>query len=280
MGWPVSASHSRIVLSALPETMRCPSGLKATLFTAPVWPVRGWPVFGSHSRRVCVGAAGNDAMPVGAERHTVHRALVAGQWGTEGLAGVGVPQPQRVIGAAGDDAPPVGANATLYTLSVCPVSGAPRGWPVSASHSRSVWSALPEASALPVGAERHTPHRAGVAGERGAEGLAGVGVPQPHGVVVAAGGERVPVGAERHAVHRAGVAGERGAEGLAGVGVPQPHGFVVAAGGERWPSGLNATLFTASVWPVSGGPRGWPVSAFHSRTVPSSLAEASGGRRG
>ena len=35
---------------------------------------------------------------------------------------------------------------------------------------------------MPVGAERHTGHRVGVPGERGAEGLAGVGVPQPHGV--------------------------------------------------------------------------------------------------
>ena len=30
MGWPVSVSHSRSVLSSLAETMRCPSGLKAT----------------------------------------------------------------------------------------------------------------------------------------------------------------------------------------------------------------------------------------------------------
>ena len=35
----------------------------------------------------------------------------------------------------------------------------------------------------------------------------------------------------------------------------------------RCPSGLNTTLFTASVWPVSGSPIGWPVSASQSRTV-------------
>ena len=29
------------------------------------------------------------------------------------------------------------------------------------------------------------------------------------------------------------------------------------------------------MWPVRGAPTGWPVSAFHSRTVPSQLAEAS-----
>ena len=33
------------------------------------------------------------------------------------------------------------------------------------------------------------------------------------------------------------------------------------------PSGLNATLDTVSVWPVSGGPIWWPVAASHSRTV-------------
>ena len=43
----------------------------------------------------------------------------------------------------------------------------------------------------------------------------------------------------------------------------------------RCPSGLNATPVTGPVWPVSGSPRGWPVSGFHSRTVPSSLAVAS-----
>ena len=41
MGFPVSASHSRTVLSALPEAMRRPSGLTATLSTASVWPVSG-----------------------------------------------------------------------------------------------------------------------------------------------------------------------------------------------------------------------------------------------
>ena len=92
---------------------------------------------------------------------------------------------------------------------------------------------------VPVGAERHTPHRAGVAGERGADGLAGVGVPQPHRAVVAGAGQPVPVGAERHTAHRAGVAGERGADGLAGVGVPQPHRAVVAGAGQPVPVGAE-----------------------------------------
>ena len=128
---------------------------------------------------------------------------------------------------------------------------------------------------MPVGAERHTAHRAGVAGERVADGLAGVGVPQPHRAVVAAGGEPVPVGAERHTAHRVGVAGERLAEGWP---VSASHSRTVLSSlpeASRCPSGLNATLFTASVWPVSGSPMGWPVSASHSRTVLSSLPEAS-----
>ena len=59
----------------------------------------------------------------------------------------------------------------------------------TAGHSRTVASSLAGGEAVPVGAERHTDHRAGVAGERGAEGLAGVGVPQPHRAVGAGGGQ-------------------------------------------------------------------------------------------
>jgi hypothetical protein len=49
-------SHSRTVLSPLPEAIRVPSGLKATLFTQPVWPVSGGPTgspaAASHTRTV------------------------------------------------------------------------------------------------------------------------------------------------------------------------------------------------------------------------------------
>ena len=38
MGLPVAASQSRRVLSLEPETMRRPSGLKATAITDLVWP--------------------------------------------------------------------------------------------------------------------------------------------------------------------------------------------------------------------------------------------------
>ena len=186
----MSASHSRTVVSALPEAMRCPSGLNATLYTAFVWPVSGWP----------------------------------------------------------------------------------RAWPVSASHSRTRLVALPETMRCPSGLNATLGHRVRVAGERLADGLAGVGVPQPHRLVATAGDDALAVGAERHAPHRVRVAGERLADGLAGVGVPQPHRLVATAGDDAVPSGLNATLHTTSVWPVSGWPTGWPVSASHSRTVLSSLA--------
>jgi hypothetical protein len=43
----------------------------------------------------------------------------------------------------------------------------------------------------------------------------------------------------------------------------------------RVPSGLNATEYTQSVWPVSGTPIDWPLDGSHSRTVPSQPAEAS-----
>ncbi len=205
----MSASHSRTVLSALPETIRVPSGLNATLYTASVWPVSGWPtgwpVSASHSRTVLSAAAGDDARAVGAERHAVH------------------------------------------TMSVWPVSGWPTGWPVSASHSRTVLSALPEAMRVPVGAERHAGHRVGVAGQRLADGLAGVGVPQPHRVVGTAGGDAVPVGAERHAVHRVRVAGQRLADRVGRW--PRPTAARVLSSlpeAMRVPSGLNATLYTAS----------------------------------
>ena len=108
IGWPVSASHSRTVLSSLPETMRVPSGLNATLATAPVWPVSGapigWPVSASHSRTVLSALPETMRVPSGLNA-TLHTAPV---WPVSGcadrLAGGRVPQPHRVVATAGDDA--------------------------------------------------------------------------------------------------------------------------------------------------------------------------------
>ena len=161
-GWPVAASHSRTVLSALPEAMRLPSGLNATLFTLPCVAGQrladGWPVPASHSRTVLSATAGGDALAVGAERHAVHRSRCGrsaagrrvGRWPASHSRTVLSPLPEAIR-------VPSGLNATLYTAPVWPVSGC-------------------------------------------ADGLAGVRVPHPHGAVATAGGDPGAVGAERHTV--------------------------------------------------------------------------------
>ena len=69
--------------------------------------------------------------------------------------------------------------------------------------------------------------------------MAGVGVPQPHGLVGAGAGQPVPVGAKRHTVHPIGVPGQGRADGLTGVGIPQPHRVVFASGGQPVPVGAK-----------------------------------------
>ena len=87
------------MLSALPETMRLPSGLNATLDTVSVWPVSGWPtgwpVSASHSRTVLSKLPETIRLPSGlnATLITVSVCPVIGV--ADRLAGVGVPQPQR-----------------------------------------------------------------------------------------------------------------------------------------------------------------------------------------
>src|SRR5262249_21634068 len=53
--WPLDSSHSRSVLSPLPERAQRPSGLNATDLTSPVCPLkvrRHWALATSHSRTV------------------------------------------------------------------------------------------------------------------------------------------------------------------------------------------------------------------------------------
>ena len=76
IGLPVSASHSRAVLSPDAVTMRLPSGLNAALHTA--------------TRMACERLA---------------------DW----LAGLGVPQPRRLVRRRGDDALAVGAERRART---------------------------------------------------------------------------------------------------------------------------------------------------------------------
>ena len=155
-----------------------------------------------------------------------------------------------------------------------PVSGAPIGCPVSASHTRTVSSALPETMRLPVRAERHTEHQAGVAGQRRADRLPGGRVPHPHRLVAAAGDDPLAVGAERHARSPCRCGRSAAADRLAGVGVPHPHRPVVAAGDDAVP--VRAERHTATprrCGRSAAAPIGWPVAASHTRTVLSALPE-------
>ena len=67
---------------------------------------------------------------------------------------------------------------------------------------------------------------------------------------------------------------ERCAERLAALGIPESHGLVLARRGEALAVGAEGDAPHASSWPVSGAPRGLPLSASQSRTVLSPLAEA------
>ena len=150
-----------------------PSGENATALTPPVWPSQG----------------GGRAAPL-----------------------AGVPQPHRpVVAGAGQ---PAGRRARTPPRAPAPVwpSSVAVGWPLAASHSRTVPSSPALASRCAVGRERHRDHPAGVALEDALRGrLERVGRPQRGDEVRrrAAGAERVGVDRRRRVV---GAAGERGGE--------------------------------------------------------------------
>ena len=125
---------------------------------------------------------------------------------------------------------------------------ADEGWPVSASHSRTVRSSLPEASSRPSGLNATLLDRVGVAGQRLADGLAGVGIPQPHGAVVAAGDDAAAVRAERHAASPRpcgrSAAGRRVGRCRHPTTARCRRSSLALPETIRLPSGLNATLDT------------------------------------
>ena len=226
---PLSASHSRAVLSSDAVTMRLPSGLNAALITASVWPVSGSPIClplsASHSRAVL----SKDAVTM------------------------------RL---------PSGLNAALRTPAVWPVSGSPICLPLSASHSRAVLSEDAVTMRLPSGlnAALCTPLR--MARERLADLLAALGVPQPRRVVPRRGDDALAVGAERRALHTVPYGPRAARRSACRSRRPTAAPFCPKdAVTMRLPSGLNAALVTASVWPVSGSPICLPLSASHSRAV-------------
>ena len=96
---PVRASHTFAVWSALPVTIRVPSGLNATLAHRPVCPFsssRGVPVRASHTFAVLSPTAGDDPRAVRAERHAPHPARVPFQV-EQGRAGPRVPHLRRPV---------------------------------------------------------------------------------------------------------------------------------------------------------------------------------------
>ena len=114
IGFPVPASHCRTVLSQLPETIRDPSELNATLLypvgvTGEGLAARLAGVGVPHPHGL-VGATGDDPPPVGAERHTGHRVRVAGQRAAYRVAGGGVPHPHHLVDTAVNDPAPVAAE--------------------------------------------------------------------------------------------------------------------------------------------------------------------------
>ena len=112
---------------------------------------------------------------------------------------------------------PPGAKATARTTVSC-VRGGLTGFPVTASQSRAVRSALAgKGRARPSGAEGHGEDRAAVC-QRWAHGCGGGGVPEPGGLVVAAGEDGPAVGTEGA---RPDVVRERGGQEPAGGGLPE-----------------------------------------------------------
>jgi hypothetical protein len=90
---PVSASHSRAVLSRDAVTMRLPSGLNAALITPSEWPVSdppiGLPVSVFHSRVVLSPAHGIDGLERSARWvSSALASLPASAWET-GRSGLG-----------------------------------------------------------------------------------------------------------------------------------------------------------------------------------------------
>ena len=95
-----------------------------------------------------VVAAGDDHRPAVQlrGRHRVHPAAVAGERVADGGAGGQVPHPHRPVVAAGDDHRPAVQLRGRHRAHppLWPVNGSPIGVPVARSHTRTVWSPLPE----------------------------------------------------------------------------------------------------------------------------------------
>ena len=162
----------RPVAAAETTTVRPPSCPTATAYTLSVWPVNGSPTGAPVARPYphrLVAAAGDHhgAPPQPPDRHRVHPAGVAGERVAQQGAGGRVPYPHRPVAAAGGTTTPRPSScptATDLTSLAWPVNGSPRGAPVAAFHTRTVWSSLPETTTPRLSTARlppRTPYRRG-----------------------------------------------------------------------------------------------------------------------
>jgi hypothetical protein len=78
-----------------------------------------------------------------------------------------------------------------------------------------------------------------MAHERWAKGMAALGIPESHGLVIARRGEALAVGAEGDATNGALMPRERCAERLAALGLPEPHGLVETRRGQALAVGAD-----------------------------------------
>ena len=180
---------------------------------------------------LAVAAAGGQGLAVGGQGQRCR--AVRGVPGSEGLqmAVRRVPAAERAVVAAGDQ----GVVRRAGTPADRPVPACARSAacsvPVATSQSRVMPSRLDDARVAPSGEKATASIASAMPFERVADRARGQ-VPDLHGPVERAGGQRLAVGRERHAGDRAGVPGE--GRPLGGLGdVPERHRGVAAARGER-----------------------------------------------
>ena len=172
---------------SLPETIRVPSGLQATLLTKSECPVRGspmaCPLCASQSRRVLSSLPETMRVPSGLQATLKTTIGMSGKRFSDGLSALRVPDPEGVVGTPRDDARPVGTPSHAQDISECPVRGSPMVCPLCASQSRRGRSHSPRRFAFRRDSKPHW--LIGMSGKRFSDGLSALRVPD----------------SERHVVH-------------------------------------------------------------------------------
>ena len=224
-------SHTCAEPLAQPATKDLPSGLKAPPSTVPDcgmgWP-RGVPVNASQSRTVRSSPPVMIVLPSGLNATTL-------TWPSCWSAGpmgfpVTVSQSRAVLSSlAGEEPRAVGANGHSHDprLDECMIG--PMISPVVASQRFAVPPlTCPLKIDLPSGLKATAVAHV-LTIENQPEGLAGVGIPEPHRVVATGGEKGLAVGAEGHGHDRA-LMHQGWSDGLVGHRVPEPRRLVLAPG--------------------------------------------------